>query len=75
MKPISYIVEYRDSPEAKERVFGTFASESVADFFRAALPMPLKGGYCRRKMLQPFAAHEAHAIAQTIVRERASQSA
>jgi hypothetical protein len=64
------MVGYRDSPKAKTLWFGTFVSESVADFFIAALPNPLEGGWVRTVLLQPFMAHEARTVAQMIERQR-----
>lgn len=65
-----YIVGYRDGPKAKPLYFGTFVSENVADFFIAALPEPLEGGWVRVVPLQPFMAHEARTVAQLIERHR-----
>ena len=65
-----YIVGYRDSPKARTLYFGPYASENVADFFIAALPDPLPGGWVRSVPLQPFMAHEARTVAQLIERNR-----
>jgi hypothetical protein len=65
-----YIVGYRDSPKSRTLYFGPYASESVADFFVAALPTPLPGGWVRTVPLQPFMAHEARTVAQLIERHR-----
>jgi hypothetical protein len=70
MKRTTQLVEYRDSEKSQPLLFGPFVSESVADFFRASLPMPLKGGYCRTRVLQPFTAQEGHTVAQIIRRDR-----
>lgn len=64
------IIAYKDSEEATTRYFGPFVSESVADFFRASLPLPLKGGWAKRFTLQPFGAHDGHNVSQVILRER-----
>lgn len=65
-----YIVGYRDSPKSRTLYFGPFVSESVADFFIAALPEPLMGGWVRVVPLQPFMVHEARTVAQLIERHR-----
>lgn len=65
-----YIVGYRDSPRSKTLYFGPYASENIADFFIAALPSPLDGGWVRVVPLQPFMAHEARTVAQLIERHR-----
>lgn len=70
MKSTSYLVRYRDSKDADELYFGTFVSPSVADFFRASLPVPQDGGQVRTLTLQPFQSHEGHLVSQMIVRER-----
>lgn len=70
MKAPSHLVSYRDSPDAQTLMFGPFVSESVADFFIAALPEPLKGGYVGVVPLQPFLAHEARTVASIIHRNR-----
>ncbi len=64
------IVAYKDGPDDPTRFFGPFVSDSVADFFRAALPMPLKGGYAKTLSLQPFSAHDGHTVAKMILAER-----
>lgn len=65
-----YIVGYRDSPKARALYFGPFVSETVAEFFIAALPDPLEGGWTRIVPLQPFMVHEARTVAQLIERNR-----
>lgn len=65
-----FIVGYRDGPKAKPLYFGPFVSETVADFFIAALPEPLEGGMVKVVPLQPFMAHEARTVAQLIERRR-----
>lgn len=65
-----FIVGYRDSPKTRILYFGPYASESIADFFIAALPQPLQGGWVRTVPLQPFMAHEARTVAQLIERHR-----
>lgn len=70
MKQPSYIVKYRDSEKADELYFGTFVSPSIADFFRASLPMPLKGGTVRTITLQPYQSHEGHTVSQMIEAQR-----
>lgn len=65
-----YIVGYRDSPKARTLYFGPFVSESVAEFFIAALPDTLPDGWTRVVALQPFMAHEARTVAQLIERQR-----
>lgn len=70
MKSPSYIVRYRDSEDAEELYFGNFVSPSIADFFRASLPLPLKGGLCKLITLQPFQSHEGHTVSQIILRNR-----
>lgn len=70
MKPTSYLVRYRDDPESQVLNFGPFVSQSIADFFRASLPMPLKGGFVRTSPLQPFTAQEGHTVSQVILRDR-----
>jgi len=70
MKPTSYIVRYRDSPDDQVLNFGPFVSQSVADFFRASLPMPLRGGFVRTHPLQPFTAQDGHLVSQVIKRNR-----
>jgi len=70
-----FIVGYRDSPKAKTLYFGPYASQSIADFFIAALPAPLEGGMVRAVPLQPFMAHEARTVAQLIERHREERPA
>jgi len=70
VKPTSYIVGYKDHRNAKTRYFGPFVSESVADYFKANLPLPTDSGFCRTVMLQPFQVQEGHQVAQLIRRER-----
>jgi hypothetical protein len=70
MKQTSYIVGYKDSREADIKYFGPFVSTSVADFFKASLPMPLEGGFCRTVTLQPFSAQDGHTVSQLVMRER-----
>lgn len=72
MKATTYIVGYKDSEDAKVRYFGAFVSESVADFFIAALPEPLEGGFARVVPLQPFTAQEGFTVSRMILAERRS---
>jgi hypothetical protein len=70
MKPTQYLAVYKDSEEAQTLYFGPFVSDSVANFFRAALPMPLKGGWARTIPIQPYTAHEAHTVSRGILDRR-----
>lgn len=70
MNPSRFIVGYKDDEDAKVRYFGPFVSESVADFFTAALPEPLEGGWVRTVALQPFGPQEGRTVNQLILRER-----
>lgn len=71
MKPISHIVAYRDSSDAQTRYFGPFASYSIAEFFKATLPEPEKGGFKAIHVTQPFTQHEGHTVSQKLLAERA----
>lgn len=64
------IVAYKDSADEPTRFFGPFVSDSVADFFRASLPMPLKGGWARTISLQPFGVQDGHTVSKMIMSER-----
>lgn len=70
MKPVSYLVRYRDDCKAQVLNFGPFVSDSVADFFRAALPTPLEGGYCNVHPIQPYTAQDGHIVHEQILRNR-----
>ena len=70
MKPTTYMVGYKGSPQTSTRYFGPFVSESVADFFTASLPKPLNGGWVRTVLVQPFLSHEGRQVSQLILRER-----
>lgn len=74
MKPTTYLVIYKDGEDARTLYFGAFVSDSVANFFRAALPMPLKGGWVRTVPIQPYTNQEAHIVSRTILQERRNQS-
>lgn len=64
------IVAYKDSNASHTRFFGPFVSDSVADFFQACLPVPLKGGWAKRIQLQPFGSNDGHIVAKNILAER-----
>jgi hypothetical protein len=70
MKPVSYLVVYRDSPKSQQLHFGPFVSENIAQFFQASLPMPQTGGWARRVPIQPYQSHEGHVVSQQILRDR-----
>jgi hypothetical protein len=70
VKGTRHIVGYKDGPDGQTRYYGPFVSPSVADFFIAALPTPLEGGFVRAVTLQPFTVQEAHLVASLIKRER-----
>lgn len=70
MKATTYLLGYKDSENDKVRYFGPFVSLSVAEFFQASLPMPLKGGWARIVQIEPFLAHEGHTVSQLILKER-----
>lgn len=70
MKSTQYFAGYRDHPKAPTRYFGPFVSESVAEFFVAALPKPQKGGWARIRHLQPFGVQEGRTVSEMILRER-----
>ena len=70
MKPVSHLVAYRDSGDERTLYFGPFVSTSVAEFFKAALPDPLSGGFKRIVLTQPFTQHEGHIVSQKLLAER-----
>jgi hypothetical protein len=71
VKSPTYVVVYKDSENSpRELYFGVFISESIAEFFKASLPMPLQGGYARIKLMQSFSAHDGHTVTQIILRDR-----
>lgn len=70
MKPVSYLIRYRDDCKAQVLNFGPFVSESVADFFKATLPAPLDGGFVKVHPIQPYTAQEGHIVHEHILRDR-----
>lgn len=70
MKSTQYFAGFRDSSKSPVLYFGPFVSESVAEFFLAALPKPRKGGWARIRHLQPFGAQEGRTVAEMILRDR-----
>lgn len=74
MKPTQYFVGFKDSKASKILYFGPFVSESVADFFVASLPSPLKGGWAAVRHLQPFNVQEGRTISEMILRDRRARA-
>lgn len=70
MKPVSYLVRYRDGAKTQVLNFGPFVSSSVADFFVATLPSPLEGGFCAIHPIQPYTAQDGHIVNEQIMRGR-----
>ena len=70
MKATSYFAGYKDAKDKPILYFGPFVSESVAEFFLAALPKPQKGGFARVRHLQPYSAQEGHTVAEIILKSR-----
>lgn len=70
MKPISHLVAYKDGKGVPTRYFGPFASQSIAEFFKAEMPEPQPGGFCRIVPTQPFTAHEGHIVHRKLIDER-----
>jgi hypothetical protein len=70
MKTVSYLVRYRDDCKAQVLNFGPFVSESIADFFQAALPAPKEGGFKKVHPIQPYTSQDGHRAAEVILRER-----
>lgn len=70
MKPISHLVAYKDSAGEPTMYFGPFVSTSIAQFFKAEMPDPQPGGFCRVVPTQPFTQHEGHIVNQKIMDAR-----
>lgn len=70
MKPGAHLVAYKDKCGEPILYFGPFVSPSIAQFFKAEMPEPLEGGYCKTVALQPFTIHEGHVVHEKIIRER-----
>ena len=70
MKPVSYLVLYRDSTTSQNLYFGHFVNEGIADFFKAVLPEPTKGGVKKVVPLQPFGSQDAERARETILTQR-----
>lgn len=67
MKQATFLVNYKDSPDAQELHFGPFVSIQVASDFSSALPKPLKGGYKKYSTLQRFTHNEASTVTDLIM--------
>lgn len=70
MKQITQLVIYRDNKGKPELFFGPFMSDDIARFFKAQMPIPQEGGYCRIVPIQPFTQHEGHIVNRKILSER-----
>jgi hypothetical protein len=70
MRSASFIVGFKDGPDKRIKYFGPFVSQSIADYFRASLPMPQKGGWCRSRRLEPFSAHDGRKVTELVLSER-----
>jgi hypothetical protein len=70
MKATSYFAGYKDSAKAPILYFGPFVSTSVAEFFLASLPTPLKGGWAAVRHFQPFNVQEGRTVTEMIMRDR-----
>ena len=70
MKATQYFAGYKDSKASPILYFGPFVSQSVADFFLASLPTPLKGGWTAVRHFQPFNVQEGRTVTEMIMRDR-----
>lgn len=70
MKQISHLVIYKDSATDRALFFGPFVSQSIAQFFKAEMPQPLEGGYCRIVPTQPFTQQEGHVVFEKLTQAR-----
>jgi hypothetical protein len=70
MKPVSHMVVYQDGQGEPTRIFGPFASISIAQYFKAELPTPLPGGQSKIVPTQPFTINEGHIVNRKILSER-----
>jgi hypothetical protein len=70
MKQSSNLVIYRDEKGQQTLFFGPFVSPSIAGFFKAEMPEPLEGGFCRVVPLQPYTAQEGHIVHDHIMTTR-----
>lgn len=53
-----YIVIYRDSTRARNRYYGPFISETMAERFVDCLPEPQQGGQKLYRLIRPFTFEE-----------------
>lgn len=70
MKPPSHLVLYRDEAGQPTRFFGPFVSDAIAQFFKAEMPEPLEGGFCKIVPVQPYTQSEGHIVHRKLMDER-----
>lgn len=70
MRPLRYIIAYRDRPKAATRYFGPFVDLSIASRFEDALPDPLPGGIKVTRPVQPFSTEDDQDARNAILQER-----
>lgn len=71
MKQSQTLVEYRDSEDAQSLVFGPFYNTAIASAFASELPKPLKGGFKRYRVTQPFTLNDTSIVRDLIISKRA----
>ena len=70
MKPISYMVSFKDNPHSQTLHFGPFASVEKSDEFINELPTPRQGGFKRRSIVQPYMHSDMSVIRRLILASR-----
>lgn len=70
MKQSTYIVIYKDSSNAQALYFGPFVTIGIASDFSSALPIPLKGGFKKYTVTQPFTHNETSLVTDLIMSGR-----
>lgn len=65
-----YVIIYKDHATARNRYYGPFVSDSLAEDFMSDLPEPLPGGLKVYKLVSPFTFDEARLASMEIMQSR-----
>lgn len=70
MKQSQQLVVYKDSHSSQTMYFGPFVDIRFASEFSDSLPTPLKGGFKRYAITQPFTAGDGKVVSDLIMIHR-----
>lgn len=70
MKQATYLITYKDAPNAPDLIFGPFVNLALAEEFSREIPSPEAGGSKKLRTLQRFGASEAHMVRDLILTAR-----